>query len=85
MSELELEIARTLGASAFLIHQFVKNNPNATSTEIQIETGLSENCVWTNLNKLKSTNVLQFSKKQYSNYKRKVYRENEDRQEWKFH
>lgn len=84
MSELEMEIGRTLGASCFFIYQFIKYNPGATSRDIQIETGLSENCVWMSLNKLKSANVLR-TKLKTGTSRVSEYKENEARETWMFH
>jgi predicted transcriptional regulator len=84
MSELELEIGRTLGASCFLIYQFIKHNPGSTSRDIQIETGLSENCVWMSLNKLKEANVIRH-KLRTGTSRVNEYKENEEREKWMFH
>lgn len=88
MLELELEIARTLGASSFLIYQFIKHNPGSRVIDIQTETGLSEYCVWQNLTKLKDCNIVHY--KEVKVVKRqttraKEFRENEERETWKFH
>lgn len=80
MSELELEIGRTLGASAFLIYQYIKFNPRATSREIQIETGLSENCVWMTLKELKYANIISYNTRVKTN----EYVENKEKDTWKF-
>lgn len=85
MNELEMEIGRTLGSSAFFIYQFIKNNPRVTSKDIQCETGLSEHCVWMTLNKLKDTNVVRFSERVAGYRKSKMYVENEAKETWKFH
>lgn len=84
MNELEMEIGRSLGASSFFIYQFIKANPGATSRDIQVETGLSENCVQSCLVKLRETNVVE-SKLQPGASRWKVYKENKERETWKFH
>lgn len=85
ISELEMEIGRTLGASCFLVYQFIKHNPGVTSNEIHIETGLSKNCVWTSLNKLKDTNVVKVREKLVGYNKNHLFSHNEEQQTWKFH
>jgi DNA-binding transcriptional regulator GbsR (MarR family) len=85
MSELELEIGRTLGASSFLIYQFIKFNPGVTHLEIQIETGLSQNCVSQCLKKLKETNVLKYKTRSAGYVKSSQYSENKEKETWKFH
>lgn len=85
MSELEMEIGRTLGSSAFFVFQFIKNNPGSTSRDIQVETGLSENCVWITLNKLKDTNVVKYTERTAGYRKSKMYVENGEKDTWKFH
>lgn len=54
MSELEMEIGRNLGASAFFIYQTLKSYPNMTVFEIMAETGMSENAIRTAVSKLES-------------------------------
>lgn len=84
MNELELEIGRTLGSSCFFIYQFIKNTPGATSRDIQIETGLSEMCVWMSLKKLRTANVLQ-TKLKTGTSRVSEYKENKERESWTFH
>jgi hypothetical protein len=79
MTEHELQIARCLGASSFLIYTFIKNHPGASKRDIEIETGLSENCVGTNLIKLKETNVVEFELQ----WKKPLYKENKNIGTWR--
>lgn len=83
MSELEMEIGRTLGASCFFIYQTIKHNPGATSIDIEMETGLSKYCVLGNLKKLVETGVLNETLKP-GHSRLKAYRENQ-KETWKFH
>jgi len=41
----DLEIARKLGASAFLVYQTLKLCPKSSQIDLQIETGLSQNTI----------------------------------------
>lgn len=82
MNDLEVEIGRTLGASAFFVYQVVKENPNSTALDIQVETGLSETCVSTVLAKLRKAKVLEYK----NIYKCKFsYKENKEKDKWEFH
>jgi predicted transcriptional regulator len=58
MSEAELEIARNLGATSFLVYSFIKTFPGSTVLDIQTSTGLSRNCAQQTLSKLVDTNIL---------------------------
>lgn len=85
VSELEMEIGRKLGASAFLAFQFIKHNPGSTPTDTKMETGLSECTVWTVLKKLRDSNVVTFTIPSRGQSKTKSYRVNPDNQTWKIH
>lgn len=88
MSELELEIARQLGASSFLIFQFIKHNPCSNVRTIEIETGLSTYCVWQSLQKLKECNIVKYKENKQSNghnTRWKEFKENSEKETWKFH
>jgi predicted transcriptional regulator len=52
------ELVQKYGASVFVIHKFLEEQPNSTVVDIQIETGLSDNCVKAGLEKLLSDNLL---------------------------
>lgn len=86
MNELEMEVGRLFGASSFYIYQFVKHNPNVTSLDIEIETGLSQGCVQSNLVKLRESKVLTYNlvKKRNGN-KLHIYKANEEKETWKLH
>lgn len=85
MHDLELEIARTLGASCFLIHQYIKNNPNTTQREISMDTGLEVSTVNLQIKKLKETNVINaLQRNKPTGGKMYTYKENE-KESWKFH
>lgn len=84
MNELEMEIGRTLGASCFFIYQTVKANPNFSARDVQMETGLSENCVCSSLAKLRHSNVLERKRRTENSIdKTFVYKENKEKDSWK--
>lgn len=58
MLQLELEIARQLGASAFLVHAVLKNRSNLTRRELEIETGLSDKCIQTTTQKMVDAGIV---------------------------
>lgn len=84
MTELEMEIGRLLGASAFFIYQTIKHNPGFTARDIEIETGLSENCVQKTLQRLRECKAVNFRLKPGTS-KTQLYSPNEERETWKFH
>lgn len=84
MNELEMQIGRILGASCFFIYQTVKANPNFSARDVQIETGLSENCVCSSLAKLRLSKVLERKRRTESNLdKTFLYKENKEKETWK--
>lgn len=86
MSELEMEIGRTLGASCFFIYQTVKHNPNVTAKELECETGLSKTCIDNSLRKLYETGVLERKMPEKGPAPRPyLYKENDRKETWKFH
>ncbi len=54
----EFNIAREFGASAYVIYNYVKLNPKATKLDVEIETGLSDNCVTQQLQTLIEVKLL---------------------------
>lgn len=52
------ELVQKYGASVFVIHKFLEENPNSCVTEIQDGTGLSDKCVKTCLKTLVDINLL---------------------------
>lgn len=84
MSELEIEIGKTLGASAFFVYQYVKHNPGATQNMICIDLGLSTETVHRVMINLVDTKVVTQLEKRSETRARK-YKENEAKETWKFH
>lgn len=84
MNDLEMEIGRTLGASAFFIYQAVKNNPRLSTRDIEVETGLSYNQIQVHLKNLRECNILKRDKVFLTNTNGYLYTPNE-KELWKFH
>jgi DNA-binding MarR family transcriptional regulator len=76
MSEAELEIARNLGASSFLVYSFIKNFPDGSATDIEVSTGLSRGCIDQTLKKLSDTNILNKRKSNYGSPRVYLYTTN---------
>lgn len=86
MSELEMEIGRNFGASCFYVYQTIKHNPGLDRLGLEVETGLSTNCVWKCLTILRDINAVNCKLKIAGNRKEyKDYRENEDKELWQLH
>lgn len=81
MSELEIEIGRTLGASCFFIYQVIKDRRDFSVIDVEIETGLSNYCVWTNLKRMSEKNII--VKGERSGPKFLVYKPNNAKETWK--
>jgi len=54
----ELEIARKLGASSFLLYSAFKDHPRFTIIDAEVTTGLSRNCIEQTTKKLLDCNIL---------------------------
>jgi predicted transcriptional regulator len=84
MTELEVEIGRTLGSSCFFVYHFVKNNPGVTPRDIEIQTGLTWGTVRSILERLNESNILD---RQLMKGKSRLmtYKPNEKQETWKIH
>lgn len=58
MTEQEFEIGRQFGAGAFFVYQTIKQMPNCTARELEIETGLSDSCIQTQLKLLREVGLI---------------------------
>jgi hypothetical protein len=76
MSESELEIARNLGATSFLVYSFIKTFPGSTVLDIQTSAGLSRDCTQRTLSKLVDTNILNKRKSSYGSPRVYLYTAN---------
>lgn len=85
MTELEMQIGRTLGASSFFIFQTIKANPNVTLRDIMMETELSPGCVETAVAKLKASNIVERQMQVIGPTRQYLYKENKAYETWKFH
>jgi predicted transcriptional regulator len=52
------ELVQIYGASTFVVYKFLEENPNVTVLDIQLETGLSDNCIKNCLEKLMRAKLL---------------------------
>jgi predicted transcriptional regulator len=84
MSDLEMEIGRTLGPAAFFIYQYIKHNPGSTQIEMQTGLGLSWCTVRRLLIALEETKVINHTLK-VGQSRTREYRENGAKETWKFH
>ena len=58
MNELELEIARQLGASSFLVYSVLKNKGDLTRRDLEIECGMSEDGILRTVKKLEEDKII---------------------------
>lgn len=84
MTDLEIEIGRSIGASAFFVYQTIKANPGLTKKEIECETGLSTACVFAVVRKLVDSKVI-ITKEKSHKIRSSLYIENKEKELWKFH
>lgn len=82
MSENELRIGRELGSTCFFIYQFIRYNGNVTPLDIEIETGLSRDCVRKCLIKLRETKIVNY-KLDNGHSRRFIYNQNPEMDTWK--
>jgi len=73
MSEAELDIARNLGASSYLVYSFIKNFPGGTATDVETNLGLSRNCVDQTMRKLVDSKVLLKRKSERGHHRLQTY------------
>jgi predicted transcriptional regulator len=85
MSELEMEIGRTLGASAFFIYQTLKYNPKSSLKDLAVETGISDRQIKVYLKHLLDCNVITRQQVFLRYCKGFIYQLNEEKETWKFH
>jgi predicted transcriptional regulator len=84
MTELEMEIGRNIGSSAFYIYQTLKHNNGMTKKELECETGLSTECIRNTVNKLVDSLIIT-PKAKVPGIRPTVYIANVEKETWKIH
>lgn len=85
MNELEMEIGRTLGASAFFIYQAIKHSQNLSARDLEVETGMSEKQIKVHLKNLLECQIVTREQKFLRYCRGYVYSSNEAKETWKIH
>jgi predicted transcriptional regulator len=85
ITEKEMEIGRSFGATAFYIYQTVKCNPNSSLTQIEAETGMTDRRIKIYLKTLVDCGMLTRERRRLVHSTGYVYSCNQEQSLWKFH
>jgi DNA-binding transcriptional regulator GbsR (MarR family) len=78
MIEKELDIARRLGASSFLLYAAFKDHSKFTVIDAEITTGLSRDCISQNMKKLLECKILSRTKQNWGSPRAYEYTVNKE-------
>lgn len=85
MNDLEIEIGRTFGASAFFLYKILESNNRLTVRDLEMESGISDKALKYLLKLMTDTGILtrEYGYLRYAKGYR--YSINKDKSEWKLH
>lgn len=85
MSELEMEIGRTLGASSFFIYQTIKHMAKVSVVDLEAETGLTHKSIKIHIKNLLECGIITRERVFLRHCNGYIYTAVKETETWKFH
>lgn len=82
MNEMEMEIGRNFGASAFYIYQTIKHNPKVSLKELEVETGMTDRQIKVHLKNLFECKIITKETAMVKRCYGYRYSSNEQKEQW---